>query len=258
MKSLAITVLLVAFLAPITAFAQEPLNNIIIETPQGSTSIALTVEGEIQYDGQLILYISGYFDSDTKMKVYEEYHTITADNPSHVFELDYPFRANEVYSLTAKNGPGGFGQLWIPNLVTQEASTSEVLETDFEQVQSTSVLISNEEGGRFVSVRDENKLLYDQVQNKNDVLMEQVMVIKDLASQISNVMYTNSLDSVSLTVAQVESTPKETFDGYVDYLSEDNILLSEEIEKKDAVLMEQLKVIQELASKVKNTVFEST
>ena len=247
MKTLAITVLLVIFLAPITAFAQEPLNNIIVEAPQGSTSIALTVEGEIQYDGQLVLYVSGYFDSDSEMKVYEQVHIITADNPSHVFELDYPFRANEVYSLTAKNGPGSFAQLWIPNLVAQEASTSEVLETDFEQLQATSVLISNEEAFRFESTRDENLLLYDEVQNKNAVLMEQVMVIKDLASQISNVMYTNSLDSVSLTVAQVESTPKETFDGYVDYLSEDNVLLSEEIVKNDAVLMEQLKVIQEVA-----------
>ena len=92
MKTLVITALLVIFLAPLTVFAQEPLNIIIIEAPPGSTSIALTVEGEIQYDGQLVLYVTGYFDSDTESKVYQQVHIITADNPSHVFELDYPFR----------------------------------------------------------------------------------------------------------------------------------------------------------------------
>jgi len=249
MKSLAILVLLVIFLAPISAFAQEPLNNIIIESVQGSTDVTVTIEGELQDEGQLSLEISGEFGSNSEPMIYHETHTFTEDNSSYVFELDYSFQANQVYIITAKNGPSGFVASWIPQLITQ---------TNFEQVQASNVLVSYNEGSRFESVRDDNKLLSEEVQNKNAVLMEQVMVIKDLASQISNVIYTNSLDSVSLTVAQVESTtsPKETFDGYVDYLSEDNILLSEEIVKKDAVLMEQLKVIQELAAQVRNANFD--
>ncbi len=259
MKSLAITLLLVIFLVPMTAYAQNALNNISIQAPEGSTNILLTVEGPIQDDGELVLKVRGYFGSDSQPKMYQESYIITEDNRSHVFELDYPFMPNEVYHITAKNGPSGFAYVWIPYLVTQEASTNtgEVIVTNFEQAQSTSVILGAGEGLAFESARDENNLLSQEAQKKDAVLMEQVKVIQDLASQISNVMYTNSLESVSLTLAQVEpTTPRETFYGYLNFLGEENIHLSEEIAKKDAVLMEQLKVIQELASKVKNANFD--
>jgi len=148
-----------------------------------------------------------------------------------------------------------------PILDSQEASTNsvEVLPLVLGQLQTTSVLITNQESNTFESMRDENRLLSEETQKKNAVLMEQVNVIQDLASQVKNVMYTNSNEFVSLTVAQAQpASPHDTFENYVESLSEENILLSQEIEKKDAVLMEQLKVIQDLASKLKNTIYEST
>ena len=261
MKSLAIVIIFAMFV-PITAFAQTPsnFNQIIIETVPDSTDVSVTINGELEQEGNVGLSVWGWFDSDSK-EAYEQGYTFTNDNPTHIFDLDYTFQANEVYYVTVTNGGNGQTIKWIPLLVTQEASTNsiEVLPLVLGQLQTTSVLISNQESDLFESVRDENKLLSQETQKKDAVLMEQVMVIQDLASQISNVMYTNSLDSVSLTVAQIEpTTPKETFNGYVDYLSEENILLNQEIEKKNAVLMEQLKVIQDLASKVKNTIFEPT
>ena len=106
-----------------------------------------------------------------------------------------------------------------------------------------------------------NAILYlklsEETQNKDAVLMEQVLVIRDLASQVKNVVFTNTVESVSLTVAQTQpASPRDTFKNYVETLSEENKLLMEEIEKKDAILMEQLLVIDDLASKLKNTVSE--
>jgi len=259
MKLLVILVMLVIFLAPIPTFAQNPINEIIVEPVPDSTNIAVTIEGGL--DGELLrLQVFGMFGSDSEETKWLS-TTLTEDNPTFVFELDYPFQPNEVYYLNAINGLVGKSLIWIPLLTTQETSTntSEALPLVLGQIQSTSLLVSNEDAGVFVSLRDENKLLSQEIEKKDAVMMEQLKVIKDLAAKISNVKFTNSVEMVSLMVANVESTDsQETFEGYIQTLGEENILLSQEIEKKDAVIMEQLKVIQDLAEKVKNVTFQAT
>jgi len=260
MKLFAILVIFVIFLAPITIFAQNPINEIIIEPVPDSTNIAVTIEGVLDAEGVIRLEVMGMFGSDYRESKYVS-TTITEDNPTFVFELDYPFLTNEVYYLTAINGYNGKSMRWIPLLTTQEASTntSEALPLVLGQIQSTNLLVSKEDAGVFVSLRDENKLLSQEIEKKDAVMMEQLKVIKDLAAKISNVKFTNSVKVFSLMVAQLESTSsQETFEGYLQTLSEDNKLLSQEIEKKDAVIMEQLKVIQDLAEKVSKVTFDAT
>jgi len=259
MKSLAIVVIFAMFV-PITAFAQIPTSQIIIETTPDSTDIIVTINGKLEAEGNVALFVGGLFGSDSK-ETFEKSYTFTNDNPTHTFDLDYPFQVNQVYYVTVTNGGNGNTIKWIPLLVTEEASTNsiEVLPLVIGQVQTTSVVISNQESNLFESVRDENRLLSQETQKKNAVLMEQVKVIQDLASKVKNVVYTNTNEFVSLTVAQAQPTSAhDTFENYVQSLSEENKLLTQEIEKKDAVLMEQVKVIQDLASKVKNAVFEPT
>jgi hypothetical protein len=176
-----------------------------------------------------------------------------------VFELDYPYLINEVYHVSVTYRYDGNTIAWIPILSTGETSTNtnEELPLVLGQMQSTSVLVTNEGAGLFVSLRDENKLLSQEIEKKNAVMMEQVIVIKDLATKISNVKFTKSAEMVSLTVAQAEPTSTQSFEGYLQSLSEENKLLSQEIEKKDAIIMEQLKVIQDLADKVSKVTFDS-
>ena len=260
MKLLAILVIFVIFLAPITTFAQKQTSEIIIEPVPDSINIAVTIDGVLEDEGFVRLMVTGMFGSDSREAKFL-FTTVTEDNPSFVFELDFPLLTNEIYDLTALNGNNGETIRWIPLLTTQETSTntSEVLPLVLDQIQSTSLLVSTEDAGVFVSLRDENKMLSQEIEKKDAVMMEQLKVIKDLAAKISNVKFTNLVEFVALTVAQVESTNgEETFQQYIQTLSEENTLLSKEIEKKDAIIMEQLKVIQDLAEKVREVTFEHT
>ncbi len=260
MKFLAILVMLVIFLAPITTFAQQLVNEVIIEPVPDSTNISVTVVGELLSEEVLVLTVRGTFDSISD-KYLESYGQITKDNPTMVFELDYPFLTNEVYTVTALHGADGSRIKWIPILSTEETytNTNEELSIVLSQKQSTSAQVSLGDAGLFVSLRDENKLLIQEIEKKNAVIMEQLKVIQDLAEKISNVKFTKSAELVSLTVAQTEPTnTQETFEGYLQSLRDENKLLIQEIEKKDAVIMEQLKVIQDLAEMVSKVTFEST
>jgi len=261
MKLLSILVIFVILLGPITAFAQQPMNEIIIEPLPDSTDISVTIDGELDNDGRVVLKIYGIFGSDPNEQRMLTSTTFTKDNPSYVFELDYPFLTNEVYSVEAINGYNTQPMNWIPLFSTQEVqtSTSEVLQFEMGQIHSTSVQVSDDAAGLFVSLRDENNLLTQTIEKKDAVLMEQVKVIQDLATKISKVKYTNSVDFAVLTVAQIEQNASlETFEGYLQTLSEENNLLTQTIEKKDAVIMEQLKVIQDLAEKIRNVSIDST
>jgi len=260
MKFLVILIMLVIFLAPTTTFAQQIVNDVIIEMVPDSTNIAVTVVGEELNEEVVLLRVRGTFDSISD-KYFESLGQITKDNPTIVFELDYPFLTNEVYAVTALYGSDGNRIKWIPILSTGETSTNTNEESPLVlgQKQSTSVEVSWGDAGLFVSLRDENRLLSQEIEKKDAVIMEQLKVIQDLAEKISNVKFTKSAELISLTVAQAEPTStQETFEGYLQSLSEENKLLSQEIEKKDAVIMEQLKVIQDLAEKVSKVTFEST
>ena len=260
MKSLAILIMLVVFLAPTITFAQQIVNEIKIEPIPDSTNIAVTIKGELQDEKKIRIEVFGTFDSipNKSMGLLGQ---VTKDNPTMVFELDYPYLTNEIYHVSVTYASDGETIAWIPILSTQEISknTNEELPLVLGQKQSTSVLVPNESAGLFVSLRDENRLLIQEMEKKDAVMMEQVMVIHDLATKISKVKFTNSVEMVSLMAGQAELTSShESFDEILQIFTEENKMLSEEIEKKDAIIFEQLKVIQELAEKLSKVSFEST
>jgi len=82
--------------------------------------------------------------------------------------------------------------------------------------------------------------------------MEQLKVIQDLASMVRNAIFDESTGRLYF----IEDTSEGS--NFVQSLIEENEFLKQEIEKKDAVIMEQLKVIQDLASMVRNAIFEPT
>ena len=99
---MAILVILVLF-APIASYGQTDYNTIIIEPATDSTDIIVTIEGELDDEGKVMLYIQGFFGSEP-VKSYLQEYTFTEGNPTHVFDIDYPFLPNEVYMVSAING----------------------------------------------------------------------------------------------------------------------------------------------------------
>ena len=198
MKFLAILVMLVIFLAPITTFAQQLVNEVIIEPVPDSTNISVTVVGELLSEEVLVLTVRGTFDSISD-KYLESYGQITKDNPTMVFELDYPFLTNEVYTVTALHGADGSRIKWIPILSTGETSTNtnEELSLVLGQKQSTSVQVSWGDAKLFASLSEENKLLNQEIEKKDAIIMEQLKVIQDLADIISKITFESSSSNFS-------------------------------------------------------------
>jgi len=262
-------VILVMFV-PIATYAQSNFNTIIIEPAPDSNAITVTIEGELDDEGKVMLYIKGFFGSDP-VKSYSQEYTFTEGNPTHIFDLDYPFLPNEVYMISAINGYTIEELEWIPLTATQQElsskqETSENSNTVEEQqlalaLEPTSKQTTFDDSDLVQTLSEENKLLKQEIEKKDAVLMEQIMVIQDLASQISNAVFSNSIESMPHLIALEEPTSEQTTlddSELVQTLREENKMLREEIEKKNAVLMEQLKVIQDLASQLTNAVFEPT
>jgi len=206
--------------APITTFGQQ-WTDIIIEPEMvlsngdsNVVAIAVTVDGYLNDNGNLQLIIEGVFDSNDFRK-YEEISIVTYKKPTHVFELNYPFTPNEVYQLTAKNGDESNTIEWVPSIPTQKESETEKSQNEPE----------------------------------SEVTVERVTAEKssDANEGVTNVFIQQEANSIV-----------DTFEAsnQVQSLIEENELLKQEIEKKDAVIMEQLKVIQNLASQIRNAAFE--
>jgi len=254
---------------PITIYAQSDFNTIILEPAPDSTDVVVTIEGELADDGVVILYIEGFFGSNS-VGGYSQEHTLTENNPTHVFDLDYPFLPNEVYKITALNGYTHKILEWVPLPITQEETpsqqdTSENSNTVEEQQLALAIEEQTSEQTTFndsdlvQSLSEENKMLREEIEKKGAVIMEQIKVIQDLASQITNAVFSNTNDSMIHLIALEEPTSEQTIlDDSVQSLREENKMLREEIEKKNAVIMEQIKVIQDLASQLTNAVFEPT
>jgi len=256
---------------PITIYAQSSFNTVIIEPSPDSNDVVVTIEGELADGGVVILYIEGFFGSNS-VGGYSQEHTVTENNPTHVFDLDYPFLPNEVYTLTALNGHTHKKLQWVPLPVTQEESTSkqetsensqtiEEIPLAFTLEEPTSKQTIFDDSDLVQSLSEENKLLKQEIEKKNAVIMEQIKVIQDLASQITNAIFSNTNDSMPVLIALEEPTSEQTIlddSDSVQSLSEENKMLREEIEKKDAVIMEQIRVIQDLASQLTNANFEHT
>jgi len=88
-------------------------------------NIAVTVDGYIQDKENLQLIIEGLFGSND-FREYEENFEMSWQEPTHVFELNYPFTPNEVYQLTAIFGDESKTIEWIPSIPTQKESESEM------------------------------------------------------------------------------------------------------------------------------------
>ncbi len=264
-------VILVMFV-PIATYGQSQMNTITIEhslDPNAANAVKVTLLGELQKDGMVKLITQGNFGSDS-VKSYSQEYTFTKDNPTHVFHLDYPFLPNEVYTITASNGFNYDVFEWLPLPGTQQESNSKQYssgnsnsDNEYQAFtpEPTSEQTTLDDSDLVQTLREENKLLKQEIEKKDAVLMEQVMVIQDLASQISNAVFSNTNESMLHLIALEEPTSEQTTlddSDLVLSLREENKLLREEIEKKDAVLMEQVMVIQDLASQLTNSVFEPT
>ena len=240
MKSLALLAILV-ILAPIASYGQAPTSTIIIETFQNSkavsksTDISVTIQGQLEEEGLVRLFVDGKFASNS-IETYETY-TLTQDNPKHVFELDYPFLKDEVYIVTVQNGLSSKTIKWIP---LQDITEKQKQETN---AQNNSVK-------QVQSLQEKNGLLKQTLEKKNAVIMEQIKVIQDLASKITNTVYEEQDSKIYFVVDNSKDLIKS--------LKAENESLRKEIEKKNAVIMEQIKVIQDLASKFTHTVYEPT
>ena len=266
--------------APITTFGQQ-WTEIIIEPEMvlsngdsNVVAIAVTVDGYLNDNGNLQLIIEGVFDSNDFRK-YEEISIVTYKKPTHVFELNYPFTPNEVYQLTAKNGDESNTIEWVPSIPTQKESETEKSQNEpesevtvervtaekssdanegvtnvFIQQEANSIVDTFEASNQVQSLIEENELLKQEIEKKDAVIMEQLKVIQNLASQIRNAIFDESTGRLYLIAETSEDS------DYIQSLIEENELLKQEIEKKDAVIMEQLKVIQNLASQIRNAAFE--
>jgi len=115
-------VILIMFV-PIATYGQSQTNNIIIEPVPDSNAFTVTIEGELLKEGKVMLYIEGFFGSNSP-KSYSQEYTFSEGNLSHVFDLDYPFLPNQVYTATARNGYNFELIEWIPLPSTQQESTN--------------------------------------------------------------------------------------------------------------------------------------
>jgi len=254
MKSLALLTILV-ILAPIASYGQAPTSTIIIETFQNSkavlksTDISVTIQGQLEEEGLVRLFVDGKFASNS-IENYDETYTLTQDNPKHVFELDYPFLKDEVYIVTVQNGLSSKTIKWIP-LQDIPEKQNQVSPTKQDTPKSTGNADKEATPGKQVqSLREKNGLLKQTLEKKNAVIMEQIKVIQDLTSKITNTVYEDQDSKIYLVV--------DSSKDLIQSLKAENKSLRKEIEKKNEVIIEQINVILDLASKITNTVYEPT
>jgi len=265
MKSFAIFTVLVLFVMfnPITTFGQHtPTNYILLETLPDSNQIAVTITGELQDDGFSKFVVEGYSGSDANTVVFEETYTFTKNNPTHVFDIDYPFLPGESYLAYGKNGWNSEAILWIPNPVTQEKlekekpSTQDTAESSNKQINELQFALTQKEitieqdtsEDSLQSLLQENEFLKQEIEKKNAIIMEQLKVIRDLAAKITSAIFEEPIGKLYFIV--------DTSEVSIESLLQENEFLKQEIEKKNAIIMEQLKVIQDLAARVTSAIFE--
>jgi len=75
--------------------------------------LGIIVEGDVQDKGLIKLSITGIFTGSIPI-TYEKEYTITSGNPKHLFNLDFPFQYDELYSIIATNGDYSSSATWIP------------------------------------------------------------------------------------------------------------------------------------------------
>ena len=75
-----------------------------LTTDASGIPIGVIIEGKLQDKGRITLITKGIFKNSSFEVSREESYRITSGNPKHVFNLDYPFKYDSVYSFTVKNG----------------------------------------------------------------------------------------------------------------------------------------------------------
>jgi len=220
MKSFTIFAILVLFVMfnPSTTFGQSatsgesPKNNIIVEILPDSTLIAVTITGELYADGFSKFLVKGESGSDANTFVFVDEHTFTENNPTHVFEIDYPFLPDEKYTAFVVNGWTAGSITWIPNPVTQEEAekekptTQDTAETSSKQINELQFALTQKEitskqdtsKDSLKSLIQENEFLKQEIEKKNAVIMEQLKVIQDLAAKVSSTIFEPRLNYYSL------------------------------------------------------------
>jgi len=271
LKVLAILAILVLF-GPIATFGQQ-WTDIIIEPKMVLSNensnvviISVTVDGFIQDDGNLQLIIEGLFDSNDLQK-YEETFEVSWEEPTHVFELNYPFTPNEAYQLTAINGEVSKSIEWIPSIPTQKESETEI---SVERITTEKLSKSNEEGvtntlieqeattetdtseasTKVQSLTEKKGMLKQTLENKNAVIEEQKKVIKILSKLIKNVNFDESSGKLFFMSETSEDSK------IIKSLIKSNKYLEEKIKKTDVIIMKQVLKIRDLASQIRNAVFD--
>ena len=114
--------------------------------------------------------------------------------------------------------------------------------------ETTSIPETSDQATIIQSLTEENEFLKQEIEKKNAIIMEQLRVIQDLASQITNTIYVEQSNTIHFVGTSDQAT-------IIQSLTEENEFLKQEIEKKNAIIMEQLRVIQDLASQITNTLF---
>ena len=215
MKSFAIFAILLLFVMfnPSATFAQKsPTNYILLEALLDSNQIAVTITGELHDDGFFKFGVEGLSGSDLNIVVFEQAHTFTKNNPTHVFDIDYPFLPGESYIAYAKNGWNGQAIQWIPNPGTQEKpekqkpATQDTAESSNKQIDELQFAIPQKEitieqdtsEDSLQSLIKENEFLKQEIEKKNAVIMEQLKVIQDLAAKITSTIFEPRMNYFSL------------------------------------------------------------
>ena len=278
---MAFLAILVIF-APIATFGQQ-WTHIIIEPEMVLSNadsnvvatIAVTIDGDLDDDGNIQLIIEGVFGSNDFRK-YEETSMVTHEEPTHVFELNYLFTPNEVYQLTVIFGDESNTIEWVPSIPTQKESETEKSQNEPDEVtvervtteksidtnegvtnaliqqEATSLADSFEASNEVQPLIEENELLKQEIEKKDAIIEEQKKVIKYLKSEIKNAFF----DESTVGLYFIDDTSEDA--DLVQSLIEENELLKHKIEKKDKIMMKQVMVIKDLASKIRNTISEPT
>lgn len=75
-----------------------------LTTDASGIPIGVIIEGKLQDKGRITLITKGIFKNSSFEVSREESYRITSGNQKHIFNLDYPFKYDSIYSFTVKNG----------------------------------------------------------------------------------------------------------------------------------------------------------
>jgi len=218
LKTLGILVIFVLF-APIVSYAQL-FTDIVIEP-----ETVFSKENSDVFTTNILVTVKGYLQDDGNVQLIVE--GLFGSDELSTYEETY--KLEKTYSLENPKHVFELGYPFTPNEVYQVTVINGEASNTIEWVLPP---ITQKEP------------------EKEEPSSERVTSEK---SSETNQVVTNALIQQAATI---QSTSEDA--NIVQSLMEENELLRQEIEKKDAVILEQLKVIQNLAEMVRNAIFVPT